>query len=455
VPAVHWFRRDLRLADNPALLDAAQAGDGRVLPLFVLDPALWGPAGAVRRAYLASSLRSLDADLDGTLHLREGDPASQVVAVARAVGATSVHVSADTGPYGRSRDAAVEQALRRAGVALVRVGCPYAVAPGRVLTRQGTPYTVFTPFSRAWRAVGWPGPSPRPAATRWLTRPDVDGARQALASALGSSPVPLPPAGEAAARDRWRQFRDAGGDGVDGYAQRRDRPDLTGTSRLSAHLRWGEIHPRTVLADLDRREGRGPEVFRSELAWREFYADVLWHRPESARVYLRPEMARMEHDEPDERFAAWCEGRTGYPFVDAGMRQLRSDGWLHNRVRMVVASFLAKDLHLDWRLGARHFMRWLADGDLASNQHGWQWVAGTGTDAAPYFRVFNPVTQGLRFDPDGEYVRRYVPELAHLPGAAAHQPWEHAQGYAAGYPERIVDHAAERAEALRRHAAVR
>jgi len=455
MPAVHWFRRDLRLADNPALVDAAQAGAGAVLPLFVLDPSLWRVSGPVRQAYLAASLRALTADLDGALQVRHGDPVVQVVAAAREAGATSVHVTADTGPYGRRRDVAVEQALLQAGITLVRVGCPYAVAPGRVRTQQGAPYAVFTPFSRAWRAAGWPGPSPRPSGARWLVRPGDDDAADLLAGALAGSPVPLPAVGEAAARERWAAFLAAGDEGLDGYAERRNRPDLTGTSGLSAHLRWGEVHPRTLLAGIERREGRGAEVFRSELAWREFYADVLWHRPESARNYLRPEMARMVHDVPDERFDAWREGRTGYPFVDAGMRQLRTQGWLHNRVRMVVASFLAKDLHLDWRLGARHFMRWLADGDLASNQHGWQWVAGTGTDAAPYFRIFNPVAQGLRFDPDGEYVRRYLPELAHLPGASAHEPWDHPQGYDRGYPLRIVDHAAERAEALARYQAVR
>jgi deoxyribodipyrimidine photo-lyase len=187
-----------------------------------------------------------------------------------------------------------------------------------------------------------------------------------------------------------------------------------------------------------------------ELAWREFYADVLFHRPESAREYLRAEYARMRYATPGDDFEAWCAGRTGFPFVDAGMRQLQAEGWVHNRVRMVVASFLIKDLHIEWQHGARHFMHWLRDGDLASNQHGWQWVAGSGTDAAPYFRVFNPVSQGLKFDPDGAYVRRYVPELAHLDGKAAHTPWEVLDGYARGYPERILDHAEERAEALAR-----
>ncbi len=455
MPSVHWFRRDLRLGDHPALLDAVDAGDGAVLPLFVVDPALWGPSGPVRRGYLAASLRALDDDLGGALHLRHGDPVEQVVAAAREVGATTVHVTADTGPYGRRRDAAVQAVLEQAGLELQRVGCPYAVAPGRVQKPDGTPYAVYTPFSRAWRATGWPDPSPPPQDVRWSRLPSDATAVRLLDDASADCPVTLPAVGERAAAQRWREFRDAGPDGLDGYAQRRDRPDVTGTSLLSHHLRWGEIHPRTLLSDLERRSGRGPEVFRRELAWREFYADVLWHQPESAREYLRPEMARMAYDPPGEQFDRWREGRTGFPFVDAGMRQLRAEGWMHNRVRMVVASFLCKDLHLDWRLGARHFMRWLRDGDLASNQHGWQWVAGSGTDAAPYFRVFNPVLQGLKFDPDGDYVRAWVPELRHLPGADAHQPWEHPDGLVRGYPPRVVDHGEERAEALARYEAVR
>ena len=197
-------------------------------------------------------------------------------------------------------------------------------------------------------------------------------------------------------------------------------------------------------------------MFRKEIAWREFYADVLHHAPASARTWLDPRFGQMQHDadaDADARFAAWCEGRTGFPFVDAGMRQLLAEGWMHNRVRMVVASFLVKDLHLPWQRGARWFMRHLRDGDLASNQHGWQWTAGSGTDAAPYFRVFNPVTQGLRFDPDGDYVRRYVPELRALPGSAAHEPWKH-PSLGLDYPNPVVDHGEERAESLRRYAAL-
>ena len=219
---------------------------------------------------------------------------------------------------------------------------------------------------------------------------------------------------------------------------------------MSVHLKWGEIHPRTLLADLGRQRSEGAATYRTELAWREFFADVLWRSPGSAREYLKPRFARMEYDEPGGSFAAWRDGRTGYPIVDAGMRQLRSEGWVHNRIRMLAASFLVKDLHVEWRHGARHFMRWLVDGDLASNQHGWQWTAGCGTDAAPYFRIFNPTVQGKRFDPHGDYVRRYVPELRHVDATSIHEPWTLDGGPPRGYPTPIVDHGAERRESLRR-----
>jgi deoxyribodipyrimidine photo-lyase len=218
------------------------------------------------------------------------------------------------------------------------------------------------------------------------------------------------------------------------------------------HLKWGEIHPRTMLADLAALRSNGARTYRTELAWREFYADVLFARPETARDYYRPEYAAMSYAEPGAALDAWRRGRTGFPIVDAGQRQLRHTGWMHNRVRMITASFLVKDLHIEWQYGARHFMRWLVDGDLASNQHGWQWVAGCGTDAAPYFRVFNPTTQGRRFDPDGGYVRRWVPELADV--ADPHDPGPDDRERV-GYPEPMVDHAEERREALARWEEIR
>ena len=441
-----WFRRDLRLADNPALVDAADSGD--VLPLFVLDPALWGPAGPARRAYLGESLRSLDRSLRkrrARLSVVRGHPVRRVALAAEQVGATRVHIAADFGPYGRRRDEQVERALAEHGVELVRTGSPYAVAPGRLTNGSGDPYRVYTPFYRAWAAHGWRDPVAAPTGVRWLALDETtDLPRTALPDGLR-----LPEAGEAAAARRWRRFL---GERVAGYAGDRDKPGVDATSRMSVHLKWGEIHPRTMLADLAGRGDAGATAYRKELAWREFYADVLHHRPDTAREYLRPEFARMEYDDPAELLDAWRCGRTGYPIVDAGMRQLRAVGWVHNRVRMIVASFLVKDLHLEWRHGARHFMRWLVDGDLASNQHGWQWTAGCGTDAAPYFRVFNPTSQGRRFDPDGAYVRRWVPELA---GAADPHDPSPADRRAVGYPEPLVDHAAERRVALDRWERIR
>ncbi len=446
MPAILWLRRDLRLADHPALLAAAATGE--VLPVFVLDPRqLTGPE-AVARTYLLRSLRALQETLDGGLCVRVGEAEAVIPGLARELAADAVHVSADYGNFGRHRDDSVEKALAALGTGLVRSGSPYAVAPGRVVKADGTPYRVFTPFHRAWMRHGWRGPAGSTSGSaRWIRLPaDAIPADDDLGS------LRLPAAGEAAALARWAQFRDGA---LTEYATARDRADLDGTSQLSAALRFGELHPRTLLADL--AEEPGHDLFRKELAWREFYADVLWHHPDSAHEYLDERFARMAYDrgpDAEARFAAWTQGRTGFPFVDAGMRQLLAEGWMHNRVRMVVASFLVKDLHLEWQQGAAWFARWLRDFDLASNQHGWQWTAGSGTDASPYFRIFNPVAQGQRFDPVGDYVRRYVPELRHIPGAAVHEPWALATGFAHGYPQRLVDHGTEREESLRRYRAI-
>jgi deoxyribodipyrimidine photo-lyase len=447
--AIWWLRRDLRRRDNPALNAAADVGP--VLPVFVLDDALWGPAGAARRAFLAGSLRALDASLGGHLVIRHGDPAVVLPRVASDAGATTVVAAEDFGPYGRRRDARAAAALTDAGVSVRWTGSPYAVAPGSVVKGDGAPYGVFTAFSRAWAAHGWDEPVAPPRRIAWVS--GVDGVGIPDAPGVDAT---LPTPGEAAAGHRWRRFLDTA---ADGYATGRDTPAGDHTSRLSPYLRWGALHPRTLLAGLDPGR-RGHQVFRAELCWREFYADVLWHRPDTARRSLQRQMAGMRLDtgrRADERFAAWAEGRTGYPIVDAGMRQLRAEAWMHNRLRMIVASFLVKDLHIDWTRGARFFMQHLVDGDLASNSHGWQWVAGTGTDAAPYFRVFNPVTQGRKFDPDGAYVRRWVPELASLPDRWIHRPWEAPELTleAADYPDPIVHHHAEREEALDRYQAVR
>lgn len=439
---VLWFRRDLRLADHPALgaaLAAARSADDEVVALFVVDPTLWrsGP----RPAYLARSLRALDGALGGLLVVRHGPPEVVVPALVQEVGASAVHVTAATEPYGRRRDAAVERSLK---VPLVRTGSPYAVAPGRLRTRGGTPFQVFTPFRTAWLDHGWAAPAPRTRDVPWA-RVRSDGVPDEP-----PTDVDLPAAGERAAHGRWAAFLR---DGLDDYRWARDRPDLSGTSSLSVPLKYGEVHPRSLLADLaaSPADPRSVATFRSELAWREFHADVLWHHPGAAHRSLRavvPDDAWASGVAADDAFTAWADGRTGYPFVDAGMRQLRATGWMHNRVRMVVASFLVKDLHVRWQRGAEHFMRWLVDGDVPQNQLNWQWVAGTGRDAAPYFRVFNPVTQGEKFDPDGEYVRRWVPELRGIAGAAVHQPWRLGAAAPDDYPARLVDHATERRVAL-------
>ena len=456
---VVWFRRDLRVADQPTFLAARDDGD-HALGLFVLDEALLGPSGPARRTYLYRSLRALDEQLGGRLLVVRGDPTDVVPRVAAAVDARTVHVAADFGPYGARRDDAVGKALAEHDRELARTGAPYAVAPGRVRKPDGDPYKVFTPFRRAWYQHGWRKPAETDASSvAWMEPGDKDGGPRRVGipddEKLPDESTGLPEAGEAAALERWREFLDGP---LGDYGGDRDRPDREGTSRMSVYLKYGQIHPRTMLADLAGRRSESADTYRSELAWREFYADVLHQRPDSARKnydrkfdHLPIETDKAAH----RRFEAWQQGRTGYPIVDAGMRQLLAEGWMHNRVRMIVASFLVKDLHLPWWWGARHFMHHLVDGDLASNQHGWQWTAGSGTDASPYYRIFNPTTQGERFDPDGGYVRRYVPELREVEGKAAHQPWKRPDGVPKGYPEPMVDHAEERADALARYEAVK
>jgi deoxyribodipyrimidine photo-lyase len=429
-PTVLWFRRDLRLGDHAALAAAAAEG-GDVVALFVVDPLFTRRAGGPRRAFLHDCLRALDEATGGALVVRHGDPTAVVPAVAAEVGASTVFVTKDFGPYGRERDGAVADALRAAGRSLRGVGSPYAVEPGTVRKQAGGPYAVFSPFARAWTGLAERTPVGTPTDVSWAVLPS-DGLPE-----RPDTDADLPDAGEAAALARWRTFRD---EQLDDYGTVRNLPGVDGTSHLSPHLRWGTIHPRTLLADIGKAEAGSKRTFVNELAWREFYADVLFHQPRTARENLNPSMDAMRLDTDAgarRRFERWATGTTGFPIVDAGMRQMLATGWMHNRIRMVTASFLVKDLHLPWQWGARHFMLHLVDGDLASNGHGWQWTAGTGTDAAPYFRVFNPSAQQEKFDPDGAYVARWVPEAG-----------------TDRYPDPMVDHAAERAEALARYNAI-
>lgn len=446
--SVLWFRRDLRLNDNPALVEAARTAPDGVIALFVVDPNMSDELGAAKSNYLDGSLQHLDAALNGSLHVAHGDPAQVVPDLAASMNAAAVHIAADFTPYGIERDSLVEAALTSAGRTLTRTGSPYAVDPGQVVKSDGSAYRVYSPFYREWLEHRWSGPILSSQDVPWLAPPR--SGREFLDPP--ETQVQLPEPGEEAALTRWRQFLSKP---IHQYATDRNRPDLAGTSRMSISLRFGEVHPRTLLADLGGSKGH--EVYRKELAWREFYADVLYRLPATEDEYMRREFADMEYDTgptADERLEAWKKGRTGYPMVDAGMRQLVAEGWMHNRVRMLVASFLVKDLHLEWQAGAQWFMEQLADGDVASNSHGWQWTAGCGTDPAPYFRIFNPVTQGMNFDPHGAYVREFVPELDHLKGNSVHEPWKSSDGYVGGYPHRIVDHAKERKESLSRYSAL-
>jgi deoxyribodipyrimidine photo-lyase len=440
--SVWWVRRDIRLGDNGALQSAAAAGT--VVPLFVWEDNLLAGAGDFRRAFLFDALESLDDSVGRALIYRDGPAVTAVPEFCRLVGADTVHITEDFAPWGRARDAEVERALAASGVRLVRADTPYVIAPGTVRKDDGTPLKVFTPFYKRWLTHRWS--SFGDGAVEFADHRDLCAGPRRREGFQAASPVP---AGESAA---WRRFDEWSSRAMDRYKDDRNNPALDGTSMMSPYLKFGVVHPRQLLDRLDATSGA--EHFRSEIAWREFYADVLFHQPRTAWENLQPKMDAIKVDTDDaarERFAVFCRGETGYPVVDAGIRQMIATGWMHNRVRMIVASFLVKDLHLPWQWGARFFMEHLVDGDIASNNHGWQWTAGTGTDAAPYFRVFNPTSQGAKFDPSGDYVRRFVPELADVDSKHIHDPSGLGLLAPEGYPAPMVDHAAERNEALARY----
>ena len=433
-----WFRRDLRIGDHPALLEAIKNSD-EIVPLFILDKSQIEEAGAKLLAYMGQSLRALDESLGNKLHIIEGDQVEILKDLIARYNVKEVHISDEYERYGAARDARVEAA----GIPLIRTGSPYAVKPGRVVKpSDATPYRVYTPFYRAWRTHGYRGPV---AAPKDIKAPTPPAEYRNFPDFPFPDGVHVIEAGEAAALRRFKEFKKKG---LDSYDENRNFASIDGTSKMSTYLKFGEIHPRTLLDGLD--ETKAQDTFRKEIAWREFYADVLFNNPDTDTEYYAPRFKEMRYDKPGKQFKAWCEGKTGYPFVDAAMRQLLLEGWMHNRTRMVVASFLVKDLHLEWQLGERFFAEHLVDYDVASNAHGWQWTAGTGTDASPYYRVFNPIEQGRRFDENGDYIRKYVPELAHLSGAEIHEPWLFLDGYSHGYVERVVDHAVERIESLER-----
>jgi deoxyribodipyrimidine photo-lyase len=463
--AVVWLRRDLRLHDHPAF--HAALADGRVVvPLFVLDPRLLTGrfASPNRTWFLLGSLRALRDDLrsrGSDLVVRVGDPRVEVPAVARSIGAGQVLVSRDHAPYGRARDRAVVRALAELGIDWRARRGTLVHEPEELTTLDGGPFRVYSPFRRAWAARERRRPLDAPSSFPALPG-DLDVGPIPTLAALGlgegptADPGRLPEPGEAAARRRLERWLD---DRVEHYATSRDAlADEEGTSRLSADLHLGLLSPAEVVERVVAGDGAraGRRTFVNELVWREFYAHVLFHDPGMRHHAVDRELDALPFSDDERGLAAWEAGRTGYPLVDAGMRQLAAMGWMHNRARMVTASFLTKHLLIDWRRGEAHFMRHLVDGDVASNNGGWQWSASTGTDGQPWFRIINPILQAKRFDPDGTYVRRWVPELADVPTENIHEPWrmsadeQRATGCRIGvdYPAPIVDHLAARARTL-------
>jgi deoxyribodipyrimidine photo-lyase len=451
--AVVWFRRDLRLADNPAWAEATAAHDA-VLALYVLDRTLLDRAGAHRRRRILHDLAALDrslAERGGGLRVVEGDAGDVVAAEAAELGATDVYANADVTPYALRRDAAADASHARRGLELHWSWGGLVHAPGTVRTRAGQLSKVFTPFHRAWQARAWdPWPEPGEAEVRHrpaLGLPAPDGPYPLIGGEEGATARP----GEDGAAARLQAFLDR----VERYAELHDRPGDEGTTQLSPDLRMGTLAARTVVEAVGEGSAARAAVVR-QLAWRDWFAHTLALRPQMVDEPIDARFAAMRWRRDDAALAAWQEGLTGVPLVDAGMRQLRTTGWMHNRVRMVVASFLVKNLLVDWRRGERWYRHLLMDGDVPQNVGNWQWVAGTGLDAAPFDRVFNPVLQGRRFDPQGVYVRRWVPEIAALSDADLHEPWAAgplelaAAGVVLGetYPEPIVDLKASRGRAL-------
>ena len=435
--AIWWLRRDLRLSDNPAL--TAALAHGAVLPLFILDPGLLGRSPR-RDGFLFHGLRALDADLrarGAQLIVRAGDPLETLRQVRAESGAGTIFAEQDYTPYARRRDEHIQRAL------------PFELIQGQtvqhpagVLKADGNAYTVFTPYSRVWKAL-LPALTALPAPRGFAPVPPLE-----------SQPIPdapaeaLFPAGEVEAQCRLEDFVRAR---MGAYAEQRDRMDLDGTSALSPYLRFGMLSMRAAArAALEAgalRGNRGAEIWLNELIWREFYIQILFHFPRVSRESFNPALREVRWQDDPDGLRAWQAGRTGVPVVDAAMRQLAATGWMHNRARMIAASFLVKDLLTNWRWGEAWFMETLLDGDPAANNGGWQWTAGTGTDAAPYFRIFNPVLQSAKFDPHGQYIRKWVPELAHLPTDVIHAPWEK-KADIRDYPQPIIDHHAARERTL-------
>ena len=470
---IAWLRRDLRVADNAALHQACEAAE-QVVPLFILDETILvrEDTGAARVAFLLDALRVLDAGLHvqgGRLIVRLGKTPDTLLKAIKEFGADAVFHHREYEPFGKARDETVHKELDNAGVAYETFKDVALFEPGEVLSQTGQPYTVFSPYKRVWfgMAADAPYPVPRhinvPANLQSDALPDIEKLKFHTTQTFAMG-------GETAGQELLKAFLDTK---IAHYSEKRDSLAEDATSKLSRHLHLGTVGMRTVV-DAVRQSARpgagrsnpdstaqkehqsaggGATGFLNELAWHDFYLQILHDFPHVENGAFRPQYDAIEWENNETLFAAWKEGRTGYPIVDAAMRQMNAEAWMHNRGRMIVASFLTKDLLIDWRWGEKYFMQQLVDGDQAANNGGWQWAAGTGTDAQPFFRIFNPTTQGEKFDPDGAYVRKWVPELARVPSSQIHTPWklspaEREHLGCETYPEPVVDHAAQRVRAL-------
>ncbi|MCZ7545167.1 MAG: DNA photolyase family protein [Anaerolineae bacterium] len=468
-PVIHWFRRDLRLTDNLALAAALETG-APVIPLFIFDPAILHSkrVGAPRVAFMRSALASLDASLrrhGSALLVRHGDPRRVLPALVEATGAQGLYFNRDYSPFARRRDAEVARALP---IPTHSFDDMLLVPPGEATKSDGDPYTVFTAFQRKWLTIPKPCPvAPASQSGAFDRLASVDSPGLPTLADLGfDTAIETPDASEDSAHQLLARFLSGPIYEYDSGRNRLgadpDRDPTPGSSFLSPYFRFGILSIREAYEAAqaahgqagDARARKAVETWISELAWREFYTHILFHFPQVKTGNFRRAYDSVPWRRAPADLQAWQEGRTGYPVVDAAMRQLAQTGWMPNRARMIVASFLTKDLLIDWREGELHFMQHLIDGDLAANNGGWQWAAGTGTDAQPYFRIFNPILQGQRFDPEGVYIRRWVPELGDVPATQVHTPW--ASGHLpAGYPPPVVAHAFARERALAAFAAAR
>jgi deoxyribodipyrimidine photo-lyase len=458
-PILLWFRQDLRLVDNPAL--AAAAKNGPVIPVFILDdetPGKW-KAGGAARWWLHHSLDALAADLakrGSRLILRRGKADRAIEDLITETGARAIYWNRVYEPHAVARDTTIKVTWEARGVKVLSFNASLLVEPWTVKTSADSPYRVFTPF---WRAASSliedtpPLPAPRalPTPPAWPRSEALTAWRLLPAKPNWARGFAIWSPGEAGARKRLSAFiRES----LHGYADGRDRPDRSSTSRLSPHLHWGEVSPRQVWHAIRIAKEDSAKVehdaakFLSELGWREFSYHLLYHFPTLPLRNFRPAFDDFPWDENERAFKAWTQGRTGYPIVDAGMRELWATGYMHNRVRMVAASFLIKHLLMPWQRGEEWFWDTLVDADLANNAASWQWVAGSGADAAPYFRIFNPLIQGEKFDPDGAYVRRWLPELEKCDPRFIHRPWQSSNFAALAYQKPIIDHDRARARAL-------